>query len=332
MQNNNQSLIKLGIDLGYSGYCKIVYQDKMYKFQISLDYFQEHGIEYGANPFLEFEGEKIVLGNSNETNDSFSTTEYKFLKQYYPLIIFYIIRKLGLIDFIDRLDLRIGLALIDWNKRIELLDRLKHISIKDHEDNQYDFSLNNITLYTQGQGCGKFYVVTDNEGKYPYTMLVIDIGYNTINLLYFENGKPVTSRCKPLPGHGISTIINPFKNYLETKFSMNFSEAEAINIFIQGSLKMHGVDVPEIKDEIVRLKTIFIQKLMKSLMVTEKKGLALVETVLFSGGGTYYIKDAKFPPNFVYNSKGHHEFENVLGYYYDNDFKNTVKIINGEIK
>lgn len=327
--------IILSIDLGYSGYCKMAYQGKNFKFQVSLDYYQECGLEYGDTNFYEFEGEKLTIGNADQTNDSFTTTQFEVLEKYGPLMIYYIIKKLGLLNDIDRIDLRLGLALIDWPKREQFIKRMQYISVKDENKVETNITLNNITLYTQGYGCGKYYSIVDNGGKFPPSLLVIDIGFNTINLLYFENGKPIANRCKPLPGHGISTIIRPFKDFLESNLSMNFNEAEVINIFMAGRMKIHGVEKPEVEAKILELKNVFIKKLMKQLMVSEKKSMALVDTVLFSGGGAYYIKHAKFPPNFVFNTqstneRGIHEYENVLGYFHDTDYNNTVRIINGE--
>lgn len=326
-KRNKNNKILLAIDVGYSGFGKITFQDQMFKFQLSFDYYNDHGIDYGENTFYEYNGEKLVIGTSSQTEDSFSTTDFKFLKQYGPLAIFHIIKKLGLLDYIDDLELKLGLALIDWNKRLEFLEAIKNISCKDSFGNVFNISFKHIVLYTQGQGCASYFVMCDNNGVYPGTFIVIDIGYNTINLLYFENGKPVATRSKPLPGHGISTIIKPFKTFLESLTSMNFSEAEAISIFISGRMNIHGIEKVEVTNEITRLKGQFIQKLMKQLMVSEKKGLAMADVVLFSGGGSYYIKDAKFPPNFKFNSKGVHEYENVLGYYYDEEYKNTETFI-----
>lgn len=330
-------LTKLAIDFGYSGYAKCVYQDQYFKFQLSIDFFNNYAIAYGQNNHYEFENEKLIVGTSNQTEDSFSTTDYKFLHKYGPIAIFYILEKLKLLDQLDKIELKIGIALIDWNKRLEFLDRMRKINISCYGSNfpngvkMYDLKLNNITLYTQGQGSGKYFTIVDREGVYPNTLLVIDIGYNTINLIYFEKGKPIANRSKPLPGHGISTVIKPFQNFLESITGMNFSEAEAIGYFIQGNMIFHGLEKPEVTAEIIRLKGVFIKKLMNNLMVSEKKGLATSEVVLFTGGGAYYIKDAQFPPNFKFNSKGIHEFENVLGYFYDTTYDNTTRIINGEV-
>ena len=144
-------------------------------------------------------------------------------------------------------------------------------------------------------------------------MSIIDIGYRTINFLNYEGGVPNPTKSKSFPDHGVVTIIKPFTNMLENKYSINFSEQESIKIFLENEFSFGGEDQPEIKEEIITAKHKFVQKLMNSILVSEKKTLQLSDIVLISGGGAYMLKDMQMPPNVRFGN-GVHEFENVKGY------------------
>ena len=167
----------------------------------------------------------------------------------------------------------------------------------------------------QGNGCFKTYINDNNlyGENMPKKMSVIDIGYRTINFLNYENGIPNPTKSKSFPDHGVVSIIKPFTNTLENKYGINFSEQEAIKIFLDNSFSFGGVIQEDIPEEISAAKSRFVQKLMNSILVSEKKTLQLSDIVLISGGGAYMLKDMQLPPNVRFGN-GLHDFENVSGY------------------
>ena len=299
-------LLKLMIDIGYS-FTKIYFNGQLYKIPTAISHAFDTGIAYGTNDIYEFEGQKYYVGEVAANNESFTTTDYNILYKFSPLIIYHIIKKLGIDHTQYQIELRTGLALIDWQKKEDFAARIQHIKVNGEE--LYTSPL----LIPQGAGAAVAYVYMELNGEYPSTMMVIDIGYNTINLLAYEGQEPIKQRCKPFPGHGVSSIIRPFANFLETQYGIPFSEAEAIKIFMRNEFIYNGEIRPEVPQMIIELKQSFIQKLINSVLVSEKKNLGMSSIVLFTGGGAYFLKDILQQPN-VRFPKDNYEFQNVIGY------------------
>jgi hypothetical protein len=57
----------------------------------------------------------------------------------------------------------------------------------------------------------------------------------------------------------------------------------------------------------------FVQKLMNSILVSEKKTLQLSDVVVISGGGAYMLQNIEMPKNVVIG-ENFLEFDNVKGY------------------
>jgi hypothetical protein len=131
--------------------------------------------------------------------------------------------------------------------------------------------------------------------------------------LHFEGGKPSRAKTKTYPGHGVSSIIKPFTSYMENKYAMNFSEQEAITIFIKGSFKYNGEEQADLAEKIMELKSQFVKKLFQSVLVNDKKTMAISDVVLIAGGGAYMLQDVPFPPNVEFVDAPY-EFSNCRGY------------------
>jgi len=298
----------LGLDLGYSS-IKISYNGQFYKVPSMISFYNSSSIQFGNIKKYDFEGETYTVGEAS-SDDSFTTTDYNFLYRFAPLMIYHIIKQL---EVPGKPIIKTGLALIDWGdeeKRKSFTDRISTITV-NNETIECDIQL----VGPQGNGCFRSYIhENDMYGdKMPKKMSVIDIGYRTINFLNYENGIPNPTKSKSFPDHGVVTIIKPFTNMLENKYKINFSEQEAIKIFLDGEFSFGGVIQEDIPAEIQQAKNKFVQKLMNSILVSEKKILQLSDIVLISGGGAYMLKDMTLPPNVVFG-KGLAEFENCAGY------------------
>lgn len=303
-------MIKIAIDIGYS-FTKIMYENKLYKIPSAVSYALDMGIEYGTNDVYDFEGEKLYVGEMAASSESFNTGDYKFLYKYGPLIIYHIIKKLG-IDISQsnsEIELRTGLALVDLVNKQSFAERLALLKVNNQEVKTRPI------IIPQGAGAVASYIHNERNGEYPNSLFAIDIGYRTINILSYEGKDAIKQRCKSYPGHGVTSIIKPFANFMETKFGLPFSEAEIIKIFLKKEFKFQGELRPEVSTMIEELKLKFVNKLMNSILENEKKYLALSDVVLLVGGGSYMLADIRLPANTVFPKDGNYEFQNVIGYY-----------------
>lgn len=296
----------IGIDIGYSS-TKISYDGKFYKLPTAISFAMDTGIDYGEAEIVEFEGENLYIGEAAVSEESFTTTDFKFKQKYDPVIIFHVLSKLGLIQAAkdNQIELSLGLALADWKFKEDYLNRIGTFNV-----NGEPFKFTNVNLIPQGAGAYINFISTANI-EHPDSCSVIDIGYNTINFLFFEKGQPQRAQCKSFPGHGVSSIIRPMTNHLEATYGMSFSEQEVIKIFQNEKFMFNGENQENMIKTILELKGQFVKKLFSSILTSEKKLLATSEKVLFAGGGCYLLENIQFPPNVVFVPKPY-EFSNVL--------------------
>jgi len=296
----------IAIDLGYSS-CKVAYKNKLSKFQTAISFATDVGTTYGDNNTYEFEGDKYHVGKEAADSEAFTTSEYKFLEKFAPLLIFHILSKFEQAELDEPIIVKSGLAIVDWGKKDSFMERISNIEVNGKHIQIIP------QLIPQGAGCAIDWVNNNNQGEYPDKLTVVDIGYNTINLIYFEEGKPVRKNMKSYPGHGVSSIIKPFTSYMENQFAVTFSEQEVISVFVKGEFKYNGEMQNEVAEKIAELKSQFVKKMFQSVLVNDKKLLAISDVVLIAGGGTYLLQDVSFPPN-VKTVSAPYEFSNARGY------------------
>jgi len=299
-------MARLGIDIGYSS-TKIAFGDKLFKLPTAISFAVDLGLNYGEDEIYEFEGDKYRVGEV-AIDESFTTTEYKFLYKFSPLIIYHVLNKLNLIQngqVTQPIEIRTGLALTDWANKEAFIERIQNIVVNGSQIQ--------VTPVLIPQGAGVYYDYINQTGMTPTSASVIDIGYNTINFLHFQNGAPIRAKCKSFPNHGVVSIIRPLTNWLESRYSMKFTEQESIKILLDGKFVFNGEEQEEVTNMVLDLKRNFVQKLFNSILVSEKKLLGLSEKVILAGGGSYFLKDVEFPKNTVLAGEPY-EFSNVRGY------------------
>jgi len=296
----------IGIDIGYSS-CKVSFRSKVAKFPTAISFATDIGIQYGEENVYEFEGERYYVGKEAADSEAFATSDYSFLEKFAPLLIFHILSKFDQTEIEEPIIVKTGLAIVDWPKKEAFSERISNFEVNGQE-----ISVQPV-LIPQGAGCAADWTYYNNEGEYPDRLAVIDIGYNTINLISFVGGKPVRKDMKSYPGHGVSSIIKPFTGFMENKFAVTFSEQEAIQIFVKGEFKYNGSEQEEVTEKITELKRQFVQKLFQSVLRNDRKIMSLADVTLIAGGGAYMLQDIAFPDN-VQFVDAPYEFSNVRGY------------------
>jgi len=295
---------QLDIDVGYSS-TKIKFGGKLHKLPSAVAFASDLGIDYGEDDVVEYRGEKYYVGESAVGMETFTTTDFGFKRQFDPVIIHHVIKKLNLLEDVkvNSIKLSLTLALADWKHKDEYLEILKKYDIDG-----ITIGFDNITLLPQGAGSYMGYV--GSKGVHPQSAAVIEIGFNTINFLVYESGKPKRAHSKGFSGHGVSSILRPFASYLESTFNMPFGEAESLKIFTNGSFVFNGIEQQQVTDKIIELKGQFVKKLFNSVLTGEKKILATSEKVIIAGGGCYLLEGINFPPNVQLAAKPY-EFANI---------------------
>ena len=296
---------EISIDIGYSA-TKIMYNGKLAKFPTAVSFANNTGLSYGDDNTYNFEGDTYYVGSEATDSEAFVMNDYKMLVKFAPLLVYHVLKKFDDRELSKPLSIKTGLAIVDWANKDEFIERLSTITVND------ETIKTQASIIPQGAGCILDYIHFEKNDEYPDRISVIDVGYNTINLVSFVDGRPIRKDIKAYPGHGVSSIIKPFTSYLENTYRVSFSEQEAIQIFTKNKFMYNGTNQEDVVSKITELKGQFVKKLFNSVLVNDKKMLATSDVVLMAGGGSILLEGTNFPPNIVFAENP--VFSNVRGY------------------
>ena len=317
--------MNIAIDIGY-GDTKVFYKTKSgkenyFKFPTAVERVRGIGLDFAEDDekIIEFKGLKYRVGD-DVILTPFDTRTVEFLLKYSPLLVFKALKEIekkeGKIDLEN--NIATGLSVLNWDKHQEFMNVLKKFFIND-----FSFK-NNVFLFAQGQGI--FFDMEDEIDKNGL-IIVVDIGFNTLDVIVFENGKPLKNYSYALK-FGSYLIASELKGIIEKKFKISIGEIEAKEVLNKGSIKIMG-EVISFKDEIENLKSAYTEELILALKNHSEELLSRADSIIISGGGAYYISESELKNEINFKkfknailSKKPYEFSNVRGY-----FKAMSKVI-----
>ena len=167
------------------------------------------------------------------------------------------------------------------------LSKNKNINFK-YEGKKYRVNLKKVMVFPQG-----FPMIADRlETESDIT--VVDIGSRTIDILNFENGKPIYKKCFSINNRGTLDCIETINKAYVSKFGGKLPEEIVQKLFI-------GEEVTSLPSENIK----FIKKLIKNYandIVKELENKDIIYNITFCGGGASVIENyAK--ENITTNSK-----------------------------
>ena len=113
---------------------------------------------------------------------------------------------------------------------------------------------------------------------------------------------------------GANEIIIDIQTKIKKRFQIDVSEQTAKDIFMKGEIEIYG-EKQSLKDEIEDAKEDYTNFILDEMRSQRSDLLKTARTVIFSGGGAYFIQDTKIMPKNVAFSKNPYEFANVRGYF-----------------
>lgn len=310
----------IAIDIGY-GDVKVFANGKEFKFSNAVSL---KGIDVEKYKILNTDNNppknEYVFNNKTylvdkKINNSFNTRNIKYLMNYAPLLIYHAL-KLANIDMQDGKDrlLATGLSVLNSKHANEFGKIINKFYINDE---LIDFK-GNVKIRPQGRGIFDAY-----KGDKSGLVYVVDIGFNTLDILAYKDGESIPEDCFANE-QGANKIITDMKNILENKFDeISFSEQQAKEIFLKGFIEIAGEKI-DFSEEIEFLKNNYTEYLV-NILSSRKDILYNAKTVIFSGGGAYFL-DKELVKELVKTatfSEEPYEFANVRGYY---EYYNTNKV------
>lgn len=293
---------KIAIDLGY-GDTKVMANGKTFKFPSAISQIRQSQIQSEQDSkAINFNNAFYLVGD-DAINSAIATRGYGFLKKYSPLLIYKAIIEARL-DSNKPIEIATGLSLVNQGEAKDFISKISSFVVNG-------VSLEpKVFLFAQGQG-----IYNDMKEHKDGLVCVVDIGYNTLDFLVFENGKPNNTLCFANK-KGANLAIVDLQKILMREFKVDFSEQEAKKVFLNKKIKIAGEEV-DFSDAINSSMQHYADEIINEIINKNGDIIAKADSVIMGGGGAYflqkeYLQEAQ-KANYVFVKES--EFSNVRGYF-----------------
>jgi actin-like ATPase involved in cell morphogenesis len=281
----------IGIDVGY-GDVKAVYAEdgelRYFKLPTAVAYAPMNSIDIAdeAEERYSFQGREYIVGESARFG-AFSTRSFDFLKRYSPLFIHHTLKVLK----IEPAHVAAGLPLGLFNKKDEMIKELTTVHVDGISMKAQ------LSMFPQAVGILLDYRM-DEKGKVkPGTAkngIILDIGFNTIDVLCFEKGTAIKSDAKTLDKFGISKIVLGLVEFINREHGIQLSDQEAKDVFLAGRMNVYGNKI-DLTEPIRNITEMYFDEVMHNISSLWDKRLQRADIMLLAGGGAVTI--AKYVPS-----------------------------------
>lgn len=291
----------IAVDIGF-GSTKAMTNQSLFKFPSAITRVKESQGDLVINNAFDFRGKNYFVGD-DALREAITTRGYSFLQTYGPLLLYKAFLDAKM-DITNNIKVATGLSLLHWKNREEFASLLTDFIVNKNRVKSQ------VQLIPQGKG---IYVdfISKNQQFENKLVLVVDIGYNTLDVIPFEKGRPLVGDAWAT-SQGVNIIINELRKKLAKELSISFSEARInecmIKKFIQIENEEHDISkfVDEEKENYNELVT---QELQSNNYELYKSASAII----ISGGGAYHFGELKAKSMIFTDSP--YELSNVRGYY-----------------
>jgi plasmid segregation protein ParM len=244
-----------------------------------------------------------------------------FLLAYSPLLAYKALREIADIDsreFPDLLrtkkQLCLGVPLGYYHKRHNLQSRLTNYTIST------DFiRFDSVEVRAQGQGILFDYVLDENgkpiEDHINQNVLILDIGFNTVDVLGVVEGRPSREWSDMLENGGICRICGDLRSYLKREFNFNLSEQAVKEVLQNGQISVYG-DSKDLSTAIRKIRETYSDWLVQEIKSRWEDFLIQADKLIIAGGGAYYVEEIRkaYPERFIHIPEAS-EYSNARGFF-----------------
>jgi plasmid segregation protein ParM len=299
----------LGIDVGF-GDVKVVWIEegnfKYLKVPTAVKYAPESSDFAQDASLYTFNSRDYIVGES-AVYGAFSTRSFDFLKRYTGLFVNHVLKTLGF----NENTIGVGLPLTWYSLKDEFLKELCQTVV---DGQKLDI---NPTLFPQAVGILLDYrldITGQTKNDTGKNGIIMDIGFNTVDVLCFENGTAVRSDSSTLDKFGISKIINELTDSIQRKYTVSLSEQEGKEVFRNGYITIYG-HKQDISEQIRNITEKYFDELMHKIHSGWESRLQRADVLILAGGGAICLKDY-LPSNYskLIHMPEQPEFSNARGY------------------
>lgn len=293
----------LASDIGF-GSTKNKTENKLFKFPSAVAIKKNSQADISTSDLYHYEGIDYIVGEL-ATRDALTTRDYSFLEKYAPLLLFKSINDAGL-DPTKEIHLATGLSLLNWTKKEEFANKITDFVINKIRVNNI-----NVKVIPQGKGiyvdCLKSHPELSNQ-----LVLIVDIGYNTLDVIPFENGKALAHEAWAT-SQGVNLVVDELRKIINRDFGISANESRINDIMLKGSIVIDGED-RDLNTIIDSEKRKYKELILNELIAHNTDLYKSANKIIIAGGGGYILQNLEFKKNVMF-ANNPLEFSNVQGYW-----------------
>ena len=297
-------MIILSVDTGYS-FIKYAYKDN--KGDIRHDKFitavapgESNDLGIGEKSSVHFNKREYLIGEKAlYKGNVLPTRSNDFLTTYSPLFLYKIIKGKKISPDLVTLSLSIS----EFKAKSKILQQICENFIA----NGTVFSFK-TKVFPQGLGIWKYAGSPDNA-------VILDIGFNTVDILSVIDGLPVPELSAGYTDMGVCEIASTVSEHISSNIVKSYvPEVSVVQVLAAGKFKYKRQEY-DISDLIEAKKEIYTKRIFDTISKSSKLKTVLdkIDTFIVAGGGAYFIDDnLKKSYGFIVPDKP--EYANVLGF------------------
>ncbi len=278
--------MQIGLDIGF-GDVKIVCDGgRLFSFPSAIKYVND-GLDLGAfskDEEFSYGGRKYLVGEQALLG-AFSTQSIDFLGRYAPLLAYKAITKIG--EKVDKIGVGLPLDYYTTRYSAPLKKSLGTIEVNGEK------MIFDVEVYPQGVGVLLDFRLAENgseaEGS-AANMMVLDIGFNTVDVVAVNNGSASKADSGMLERAGIAKITQELSQHLRRETNVSLSDQEAKDVLLQGSISLYG-HTKDLSEVIRAITEEYIEWLLNAVQSRWEEHIQRAKVLLVAGGGAYYLKN-----------------------------------------
>ena len=244
--------------------------------------------------------------------DCMATRTDDFILKYMPLFAYKIIKDIGYIPNTLALGIPLGRYISKSSEvfKEEYMERVKKFVV-----NKEITEVENIEVFAQGHGIYIDYLVNSGDSLDDNNAVVVDIGFNTVDILFINDGIPTKKNSGTLTGKGVVDIVKGLDEYLRDNHNLELSEQSLKDLLVKKKIRVYGDEI-NLVDVISEISATYTKMIINEIESKLEEAIKSVGRVIIAGGGAYYVRN--FIPErykkIVYVPENP-EFANARGYY-----------------
>ena len=290
----------LGLDIGYSSCkCVLMHKDgqtiKKFKFPSKIGITRSNIEGVQNDSIIHFDENFYFIGddaNHLPSDNLVNITEYKNLEYYAPLFVYWAKKIAGVLETgVSKIISGLSIAQIQNSGYFQ--EAISHYVVDGKEFTE------DVLLLPQGAGVklaydkfGPNYPDEQKEFLGESNYVIVDIGFNTTDLLLIHNGKTDPNLFEGIEKSGIMKIAAQMAKIINEKHGRQLTFLEARDILDSGIYKLRGQKY-NYSDEVKALKDEYLKEILNLINDRYGKILDKADFIVIGGGGSYLFKDSQ---------------------------------------